>query len=242
MSGQTAQSSAKKRLIMAQPIAVPQDRECVGERAILAQLGPGTVIMSGDNPALAKMPEKPTLLDFFRYRFGSVTCNHLLQSAMNAKRAGQDERMILACLLHDIANGMLIRADHGYWGAQLIAPYVDEELSWAVQHHQALRFFADPAVGYEYPKAYDRFFGPDYVVPDYLKQAHEAARAHRWYMSARTITLYDLYSFEEDVTIPLEEFEDVIGRHFKQPEEGLGFDNSPVAHMWRTMIWPNNFL
>jgi hypothetical protein len=37
-------------------------------------------------------------------------------------------------------------------------------------------------------------------------------------------------------------FEDVIGRHFRQPEEGLGFDNSPVAHMWRSMIWPNNFL
>ena len=25
-------------------------------------------------------------------------------------------------------------------------------------------------------------------------------------------------------------------------KEGLGFDASPVAHMWRTMIWPNNFL
>ena len=22
----------------------------------------------------------------------------------------------------------------------------------------------------------------------------------------------------------------------------VGFDGSPVAHMWRTMIWPNNFL
>ncbi len=36
--------------------------------------------------------------------------------------------------------------------------------------------------------------------------------------------------------------EDVIGRNFRQPAEGLGFDGSPVAHMWRTMIWPNNFL
>ena len=24
--------------------------------------------------------------------------------------------------------------------------------------------------------------------------------------------------------------------------DGLGFDGSPVAHMWRSMIWPNNFL
>ena len=40
----------------------------------------------------------------------------------------------------------------------------------------------------------------------------------------------------------LEEFTDVIGRNFKQPKEGLGFDGSPTAHMWRTIIWPNNFL
>ena len=39
-----------------------------------------------------------------------------------------------------------------------------------------------------------------------------------------------------------EEFTDVIGRNFKQPREGLGFDGSLAAHMWRTMIWPNNFL
>ena len=40
----------------------------------------------------------------------------------------------------------------------------------------------------------------------------------------------------------LDQFADIIGRHFKQPAEGLGFDNTPVAHMWRSMIWPNNFL
>jgi hypothetical protein len=40
----------------------------------------------------------------------------------------------------------------------------------------------------------------------------------------------------------IEEFEDIVGRNFRQPEEGLGFDGSPVAHMWRAMIWPNNFL
>jgi len=38
----------------------------------------------------------------------------------------------------------------------------------------------------------------------------------------------------------LEPFIDVIGRHFKQPKEGLGFDASPVAHMWRSLIYPDN--
>jgi hypothetical protein len=44
------------------------------------------------------------------------------------------------------------------------------------------------------------------------------------------------------VTVDFDDFSDIVGRHFRQPAEGLGFDGSPVAHMWRTMIWPNNFL
>ena len=61
-------------------------------------------------------------------------------------------------------------------------------------------------------------------------------------MTSRLITLNDLYSFEEGVVVDVDDFTDIIGRHFRQPKEGLGFDGSPVAHMWRSMIWPNNFL
>jgi hypothetical protein len=61
-------------------------------------------------------------------------------------------------------------------------------------------------------------------------------------MSARLITMNDAYAFDPNVVVDPEEFTEVIGRHFRQPAEGLGFDNSPVAHMWRTMIWPNNLL
>ncbi|MEI9885269.1 MAG: HD domain-containing protein [Rhizomicrobium sp.] len=234
--------STPRRLKLAQPISAAEDRECKAERALLAQLAPDCVFLQGDNPNLPKMPDRPKLLDFFRLRFGTITVNHLLQSAMLARKAGHPEKIVLACLLHDISNGVLIRSDHGYWGAQLIAPYVDDEVRWAVQQHQALRFFPDSSVGYGYPEAYIRFFGPDYVVPDYLRQAYEAARNHRWYMTARIVTLNDVYAFDDAVSIDPGEFEDLVGRHFKQPAEGLGFDNSPVAHMWRTMIWPNNFL
>ena len=38
------------------------------------------------------------------------------------------------------------------------------------------------------------------------------------------------------------DFVDIVGRNFRQPEDGLGFDNSPSSHMWRTMMWPNRFL
>jgi hypothetical protein len=105
-----------------------------------------------------------------------------------------------------------------------------------------LRFFADESAGYAYPESYLRFFGPDYVPPPYVQQAHLEARAHPWYMSARLITIYDVYSFDPNAVVQLDDFTDIIARHFKQPKEGLGFDNSPVAHMWRSIIWPNNFL
>ncbi len=213
-----------------------------GEKAMLAALGPDTVMMMGDDPALPRMPARPQLMDFFIHRFGDVTLRHLLTSAKRALDEGQEDKVVIACLLHDISNGCLIRTDHGYWGAQMIAPYVDEEIAWAVQYHQALRYFADESVGYAYPESYHRFFGADYVPPDYIRRDAEHARGHRWYMTSRLVTLYDIYFFEDGPSIDPAIFTDVIGRTFRQPEEGLGFDGSPTAHMWRTMIWPHNFL
>ena len=40
----------------------------------------------------------------------------------------------------------------------------------------------------------------------------------------------------------LDDFTDIVGRLFKQPKEGLGFDNTPSSHMWRTLMWPTRFL
>jgi hypothetical protein len=229
-------------MIVPSPVALAGTGASDPELAALARIDRGDVFMMGDNPALPRMPERPKLLDFFRLRFSGVTPRHLLISAGKALDAGQDEKLVLACLLHDISNAALIRADHGYWGAQMIAPYVDEEVAWAVRYHQALRYFADETVGYAYPESYLRFFGADYVPPDYIRNDAAYARGHRWYMSARLITLYDTYFFDKSPAPDPEVFAGIIGRHFREPEEGLGFDCSPSAHMWRTVIWPNNFL
>ena len=160
---------------------------------------------------------------------------------MQAMKAGMDEESILACLLHDVGLAV-IRPDHGWWGAQLVEPYVSEKVSWSIRYHQALRYFADESVGYQYPEAYRRYFGADYEPPEYIRRAHDEARAHRWYMTSRIVTIYDTYAFAPGPDLDPGMFEDILGRHFRQPKEGLGFDGSPVAHMWRSMIWPNNFL
>ena len=201
---------------------------------------PGAKILMGDDPRLPAMPAKPTLLDFFKYRFGPSM--HLLQSAHHARKSGVPEKLVLASLLHDIAGVGFIRGDHGYWGAQLVEPYVDEEVSWAIRSHQVLRFYADPSVGYEYPESYVALFGKDYQPDPYIEHDYKWMREHKWYMSGRIITMNDIYSFDPNLHVELEEFVDVIGRHFRQPEEGLGFDGSPAAHMWRAIIRPAKYL
>jgi hypothetical protein len=40
---------------------------------------------------------------------------HLLQSARVARASGLDEKVVVACLLHDIAIAGLLSASHGYW-------------------------------------------------------------------------------------------------------------------------------
>jgi len=200
----------------------------------------GRLYMMGHDARLPKMPDRPTLFDFFRYRFGPSM--HLLQSARLAMKNGVGEKIVLACLLHDIAIAGFIRSDHGYWSAQLLEPYVDEEVAWGIRYHQALRFFPDETVGYRYPELYLKLFGADYVPEPHIQEAYRYARDHRWYMTSRMITVNDLYSFDPSVKVELEEFTDVVGRHFRQPKEGLGFDQSPSAHMWRTINWPTRYL
>jgi hypothetical protein len=200
----------------------------------------GKTYLMGHDPRLPRMPEKPTLFDFFKYRFGPA--NHVLQSARLAQKNGMSEKIVLACLLHDIAISGFIRSDHGYWAAQLLEPYVDAEVTFAIRYHQVLRFYPDEAVGYRYPELYVKLFGPDFRPEPYLHREYEYATRHKWYMSARMLTVNDLYSFDPNARVELEEFTDVVGRHFRQPAEGLGFDASASAHMWRTIMWPTRYL
>ena len=202
---------------------------------------PNARVLMGDDPRLPAMPEKPTLIDFFKLRFGP--CMHLLQSARHAVKAGLPEKMVLACLLHDISTIGFIRGDHGYWGAQLVEPYVDEEVTWAIRAHQVLRFYPDESVGYEYPQSYvtlvrRRNTAP---IPTSRKTTSGCGTTSGTCRAGRSPCTTSTRSIP-NVHVELEEFTDIIGRNFRQPEQGLGFDNSPVAHMWRAMIRPAKYL
>jgi hypothetical protein len=185
---------------------------------------------------LPKMSSNPTLLEFFEKRFAPA--NHVLQSATRALKTGMTEEVILACLMHDTVHA-LVKVDHGWWGAQLIEPYVSEKVVYAIRHHQTLRFYPDDKFGYEYPEMYLRLFGEDYKPEPYLEENYKRVRNNKWYELPRLVTVNDLYSFDPNQKVSIDPFVDIIGRNFKQPKEGLGYDNSPTAHMWRTMMFPD---
>src|SRR5437660_10144383 len=64
-------------------------REWMNGAELLAK-NPGKYFLMGEDPRLPKMPDKPSLLDFFKLRFAST--NHLLQSAALALKAGHGEK------------------------------------------------------------------------------------------------------------------------------------------------------
>src|ERR1700733_1401113 len=105
--------AGRERLVLLPPVAILGTGVPDTEKAMMNSLSEQRVFMMGDNPVLPQMPKAPQLLDFFRLRFTRITAQHLLQSAKTALAAGQDEKVVIACLLHDISNGGVLRADHG---------------------------------------------------------------------------------------------------------------------------------
>jgi predicted HD phosphohydrolase len=59
---------------------------------------------------------------------------HSLQSATRALRAGENEEMIVAALLHDIGDE-LAPMNHSEYAAAILKPYVSEKTHWIVKKH-----------------------------------------------------------------------------------------------------------
>src|SRR5262244_2772773 len=71
----------RRRIIFPPAAAVMGTPASAYQGALLAEARhPDTVFMMGDNPALPKMPPRPTVRDFFDLRFSKIARTHLLQS------------------------------------------------------------------------------------------------------------------------------------------------------------------
>ncbi|MCY3879711.1 MAG: HD domain-containing protein [Rhodobacteraceae bacterium] len=69
---------------------------------------------------------------------------HSLQSATRALRDGADDDWIIGALLHDIGDGLAPK-NHDRFSAEVIRPFVREEVSWVVEHHGIFQmlYYAD---------------------------------------------------------------------------------------------------
>ena len=131
--------------------------------ALLAA-NPGKHMLMGDDPRLPKMPEDPTLMDFFKYRF-SPSQNHLLQSAKLPLKNGhgREDRPRLPAARHR-RRRLHPRATMATGARSWSRRTSTRRSAWAIRGHQALRFYPDQSVGYAYPEMYIKHFGADYKV------------------------------------------------------------------------------
>src|SRR5262245_17624825 len=60
---------------------------------------------------------------------------HSLQTATRAERAGADMQVIVASLCHDIGKAVSV-ANHPAIAAEILKPYVREEVYWMIRLHQ----------------------------------------------------------------------------------------------------------
>ena len=60
--------------------------------------------------------------------------DHALQCATRAERDGANIEWVVAALLHDIGDG-LAPQNHDRMSAEVVRPFVREEVSWVVEHH-----------------------------------------------------------------------------------------------------------
>lgn len=63
---------------------------------------------------------------------------HALQSATRASRDGADIDWVVAALLHDIGDG-LAPCNHDRLAAEILRPYLREQVVWTVEHHGAFQ-------------------------------------------------------------------------------------------------------
>lgn len=122
---------------------------------------------------------------------------HSLQSATRALRAGAEEEVVVAALLHDVGDN-IAPDNHGAFAAEIIRPWVSETTTFMVRHHNDF-------VGAHY-------FGKIGKDPN----GREKWRGHPAFaLTARFCDEWDAAAFDPAYdTLPLEVFEPMVRRIF----------------------------
>jgi predicted HD phosphohydrolase len=126
---------------------------------------------------------------------------HCLQTATLAERAGADDELVVAALLHDVGKYVSV-ANHPAIAAEMLRPYVRDEVYHAIRVHQDFQ-----------GKHYYGHFGGDTA-------AREQYRGEPWFdLAARFADEWDQVAFDPGYdTLPLAHFEPRVRAVFAMPK------------------------
>ncbi len=124
---------------------------------------------------------------------------HGLQSASRAEREGADVDWIVATLVHDIGDG-LAPQNHDRMAAEIVRPFVREEVTWVVEHHGVFQM-----VYYAHHYGWDQFEREKYKENPYYQSCVDFCE--RW----------DQSSFDPDYpSFDLDHFEPMVAEVFSR--------------------------
>jgi predicted HD phosphohydrolase len=127
--------------------------------------------------------------------FATDQLTHCLQTATRAERAGADDEVVFASLLHDVGKAISV-PNHPAIGAEIIRPYVRDDVYHMIRTHQDFQ-----------GRHYYHHFGGDRTLRDQY-------RDEPWFALTEQFTdEWDQTSFDPDYdTLPLEHFEPLVRR------------------------------
>src|SRR5688500_6901919 len=133
--------------------------------------------------------------------FATDQLTHCLQTATRAERDGADQEVVVASLCHDIGKAISV-PNHPAIAAEILRPYVREEVYRMILHHQDFQgrhYYAHFKMD---PNARDQYQGAE------------------WYgLAERFADEWDQTSFDPDYdTLPLEHFEPAVRDLFSKPQ------------------------
>ncbi len=132
--------------------------------------------------------------------FGANQLEHSLMTATLARQDGASDEEVVAALCHDIGKLMSI-PNHGAIAAEILRPYVSDDLYHAVKWHQDFQ-----------GKYYYDFLGKD-------GNARDRFKGESWYeIAEKLVDRWDAPAFDPDFKADsLESFEPEVTRVFSRP-------------------------
>jgi predicted HD phosphohydrolase len=141
-------------------------------------------------------------LDEITDGFAVDQLTHCLQTATLAERAGADDEVVVAALLHDVGKAVSV-PNHPAIAAEILRPYVRPAVYEMILSHQDFQ-----------GRHYYGHFGGD---PNAREQHRDRLDADTFALAERFADEWDQIAFDPDYdTLPLEHFEPLVRKIFAQ--------------------------